>query len=444
MMLPRILLLSLCLLWPVLSAAEEAYWEYTLRPGDSIWKIAKTYTTSANNWRKIKDFNKVAGGQDLVMRPGTRIRIPVSLLKAQPAHASVVAVSGDVSIVRKNGQQSAATTTSKLQSGDEIITGANASVTLRFADGSELLLLANSHAQMDTLSAHGNNGMIDTRVRLNAGRIDTRVNKQRKASRYEIITPAAVAAVRGTAFRISADGDIMRNEVTEGAVAVSAGNEAKTLDAGFGIVAQKDQPLPEPVKLLPAPELSKTFYITEYEQPVNWSALPGATAYRVQLAPTPAFRQLLFDRVTQQNYTTISGLDNQTYALRVRGIDAQQLQGLDAGAVLDVSILPTAAKLQARKTGNHIQFDWPADNLAKTTIIELARDAEFTDVVERLQTDANSITSKDLPAGQYYYRNKRIDVRGVEGGFGDTGVINTEDDNVWPFFISAGVIILLL
>ncbi len=444
MMSLRVLLLSFCLLLSGLSAAEEAYWEYTFRPGDSIWKIAKTYTTSPNNWQKIKDFNKVASGQDLVMRPGARIKIPVSLLKAQPAHASIIALSGDVSIVRKDGQQSAATTASKLQSGDEIITGDNASVTLRFADGSELLLLANSRAQMDTLSAHGDNGMVDTRVRLKSGQLDTRVNKQRKDSRYEIITPAAVAAVRGTAFRISADGDIMRNEVTEGVVAVAAGNDAKTLDAGYGIVAQKDQPLPQPVKLLPAPELSKTFYITEYEQPVNWSALPGATAYRVQLAPTPAFKQLLFDRITQQNHTSISGLDNKTYALRVRGIDSQQLQGLDAAALLDVSILPAAAKLQARKTGSRIQFDWPADNTMKTTVIELARDAEFTDVVQRLQTDANHIASKELPAGQYYYRNKRIDARGVEGGYGDTGVISTEEDNIWPFFIGAGVIILLL
>ena len=88
--------------------------------------------------------------------------------------------------------------------------------------------------------------MVDTRIRLNIGRVNTRVEKQQPDSHYEITTPAAITAVRGTDFRLSTDDEqISRTEVTEGFVAVSAGVFEKNLQHGYGIVAEKDKPLPE-------------------------------------------------------------------------------------------------------------------------------------------------------------------------------------------------------
>ena len=77
---------------PGLLAAEEEYWEYTFRPGDSIWKIAEKYTTSVNNWVEIQELNKIRQGPDRRIPPGTRIIIPVSMLKQQPVPAVVIAV----------------------------------------------------------------------------------------------------------------------------------------------------------------------------------------------------------------------------------------------------------------------------------------------------------------------------------------------------------------
>ncbi len=426
------------------ATAGEAYWEYTFRPGDTIWKIADTYTTSTDNWIRIRDFNRVASGEDLVMRPGTRIRIPVSLLKVQPAHASVLAVSGDVRIIEKNGNTIKAGVHSTLQSGDRIITGEASSVTLRFADGSQLLLPENSRAHMDTLSAHGDSGMVDTRVRLPSGRLDTRVNKLDQDSRFEIITPAAVAAVRGTAFRISADGDIMRSEVTEGVVSVTTAQDEKSLDAGYGLVAKKGQPLPEPVKLLPAPVLPETITLDDYRQVVRWPAVDGAVRYRIQLAPTPAFKQLIFDRLSEQNHTAFDGLDNRTYAMRVRAIDEQGLQGLNASTMLDVGIQPSAARLQLSQAGKQLQFDWDSDDNIATTTIEIARDADFNDIVQSLQVDGSHARSETLAEGVYHYRNRRTDKRGIHSDYSETRSVDIRDENPWPFFIGAGVIILLL
>ena len=107
-----VLMLSISL--PGLVTAEEEYWEYTFRPGDSIWKIAEKYTTSVNNWDEIQKINKIRKGRTGRIRPGTRIVIPVSMLKLQPTPALVIAVSGDASLLRANGEKSTVTIGTKL------------------------------------------------------------------------------------------------------------------------------------------------------------------------------------------------------------------------------------------------------------------------------------------------------------------------------------------
>lgn len=438
------LLLLFSLLLSNAAPAQEAYWEYTFRPGDNIWKIARDYTTSADNWLKIKNFNRVASGQDLIMRPGTRIKIPVSLLKVQPAHARITALHGDVRIIDAQGETVDATLQSRLRSGDRILTGDHASATLRFADGSELLLLPNSEAHMDTLSAHGNNGMVDTRVRLKSGQIDTRVKPQRNNSRFEIITPAAVAAVRGTAFRVSADAGRMRSEVTEGVVGVAAGKDEQPVQAGYGLVAEKGKPLPQPVRLLPAPGLAQDLRIAGYRQAIDWQAVAGAVGYRVQLAPTVSFDRLLVDRIETTTRTTLPELDNGSYALRVRAVDTHGLQGMNATAAVDIHIVPAVAEPQISQTGNRLQFSWADNEHIASTQIDIARDAGFDDMVERLQVSGNHANSGPLPEGNYYYRLKHTDRRGVSSEYSKAQAVAIEADNPWPFFLGAGVLILLL
>lgn len=437
---PLLALLLLCTS-TIVNATNEAYWEYTFRPGDNIWNIAKKYTTSVNNWAAIQKLNGI--GEDRRIRPGSRIKIPVSMLKVQPAQASIIDFSGEVTVTHKNGTRAAVTLATKLHSGDEIKTGNNATVRIRFANGSNMLLLANSLATMDTLSAHGETGMVDTRVRLKSGQLEIKVKPlETDDSRYQIITPAAVAAVRGTAFRIAADTSLMRSEVTEGNVEIATNQQAKSLNAGFGLVAEKDKPLPEPVKLLAAPALSDSYQLTQYPQTINWQALPGANAYRVQLAKTDAFNSLIVDRISKTNHTEFIELQNGQYALRVRGIDAQQLQGLNANATVHVNAYPTAPLVTATTSDKRIHLNWK--NQHNTTELQIARDAQFTDVLVASTSTDSHLQTQPLAEGSYYYRARSIDNRGVKGKFGDTGTIHIEDTLVWPYSIGIAVLFLLL
>ena len=129
-------LLLLSLSFSSLVAAEEEYWEYTFRPGDSMWSIAKQYTTTVNNWDELRKLNSAQHGPDLEIRPGTRILIPVSMLKLQPEPAVVIAVKGNVSLLRANGDKTEVTNGTKLYSGDQIQTSDQQSLRMQFADKS--------------------------------------------------------------------------------------------------------------------------------------------------------------------------------------------------------------------------------------------------------------------------------------------------------------------
>ena len=311
--------------------ANEEYWEYTFRPGDSIWKIAKEHTTSVNNWSEIQRINNIAKGPDRTIQPGARIKIPIHMLKQQPVPATVVAVRGAVKVVRADGASATATVGSHLYSGDQVITTAAQSLRMQFADGSELQVEAHSKIKLDKLSYHEKTGMVDTRVRLQQGRANTWVEKLKPKSRYQIQTPAAITAVRGTAYRLSSDeNQISRTEVTEGNVGVSAGGDTQQVESGYGLVVEQGKPLSAPVKLLSAPGISDNQSRVHGQLELAWTTLDGAANYRYQLAQDAAFDLLVLNESTQQTKLKVSDLKPGDYFLRVRGIAANKLEGLNA------------------------------------------------------------------------------------------------------------------
>lgn len=340
-MLQRILILLLFVIaYSGLVTAEEEYWEYTFRPGDSIWKIAEKYTTTVDNWYDIQKLNKIRQGPDRRIRPGTVILIPVSMLKQQPVPAMVIAVSGEPRLMRAGGEEKVIKVGDSLYSGDRVVTAEQQNLRLQFADQSELQVLSNSVVILDKLSHHKETGMVDTRLRLNSGDVKTWVEKLKPDSRYEIKTPAAVTAVRGTVFRLSSTSQISRTEVTEGIAGVSDGKVEKSVKSGYGIVAEKDKPLPEPVKLLPPPELSDNLSSDKSVLQVSWKKLDGAEFYRYQLALDENFNQLVVDGSTEANTIELRDLSPGRYYLLVRGVDAFRLEGLDASSVFDIQPAP--------------------------------------------------------------------------------------------------------
>lgn len=373
-------LLAIVLCFTSVAQADE--WVYTFRPGDTLWDICSKYVAAANCWNKIAQRNQIENPRQV--RPGTRLYLPIAWLKVKPAAATVVAVIGEAQIVRSDGSISAASLGSTLAVGDALSTQAG-SVRLQFADGSQLLIKSDSELKMDTLSVYGDTGIADTRVRLNRGRARATVRKNPNgSSRYEIITPAAVAAARGTAFRVSAvDGAVptMRTEVVEGEVQVGDGSSAESVGAGFAVAASVGEGVSKSIALLEPPELEDSLpeAVTVFPWVLDWATLSGAETYRVEVLQVAESKTLLDEYVTRDSKLTFDALAEGLYELRVRGIDANNFEGFDSIVALNVvkpiTVVQPVVNGVAKSTGegkHTVSWSWDSTDHVTRYKVELS------------------------------------------------------------------------
>ena len=332
---------------PIASMADANEWIYSMQPGDNLWNVSKEYLADVQNWRKLKNLNNIR--KHRTIPPGTQLRIPIAWLKVKPLTVRVLSLVGDVSAsAGKPKQGIAIAPDTRLRAGDEVRTGANGSVLLEFTDGSRLLLQRSSQLLLEVTNAYGSKAsVIDNRIFLDSGRIESEVpTEDNPKGRFEIRTPAATTAVRGTRYRVNVEGTVpvSRIEVIEGEVNVSAGGKTVMIPGGFGtVVIPKKTPL-APIPLLAAPDLSPLPSKVEglpYE--LEWPLLVGAKAYRIQLHPPDDPGTLLVDEIQDYPQYQVSNIEDGAYLLAVRGIDANALEGQAAQHRLHLSKAPESA-----------------------------------------------------------------------------------------------------
>jgi len=402
---------ALLVLLNVAAVADD--WTYTVRPGDNLWDLSETHLTSMKYWKPLQQHNNISDPQQIP--PGSRLKFPIAWLKHQPVSAKVVQLQGEARLISAaDGSTRPLTNNTLLHTGDRIKTGPDGNLSIRFADGSVLLVLSDSEVTMDSLSAYGITGMVDTRVRLQGGRIDTRVKPGRgPGSRYHIITPAAVAAVRGTQFRVSADRDkpVARSEVIEGKVDVRGAGTSQPVPANYGTIAEAGHPPQPPRELLQAPDLSRLpALLDRLPLQFKWESVENAAAYRFQVAADSKFDLLLVD-ATSENSTATGDLPDGEYMLRVRAIDKDRLEGLDAMHAFTVDIRPQPPLLSGLVDGVIIRdsqpdFTWSTTPADTGWHFQLARNAGFDEPVVDLADlrEPHFQPEQPLAKGDYFWR----------------------------------------
>jgi FecR protein len=262
--------------------------------------------------------------------------------------------------------------------------------------------------------------MVDTRLRLQQGRVEVGANPRREpGSRLQVITPSAVAAVRGTRFRVAADAGATREETLEGEVGLAAAGQQVNVSAGQGSLAEAGKPPRPPVALLPAPEVAALPARVD-ALPMRFSLpdLPGAAAWLGQIAPDAAFQRVLLEKTSATPQLSFADLPDGHYLLRVRAADAQGLQGRDAVHPFELDARPFAPLLTAPgarvRTAQPV-LQWSAVVGAGTYRVELARDAGFGDLLLAERTsDVRLTPARDLAPGDYHWRVASIE--GAEQG----------------------------
>lgn len=424
-MLAKSWMLLLLLAWAPLAAAQD--WSYRIRPGDTIWDLAGEYLKPGIPWQRLQAYNHIANPYQLP--PGSTVRFPLAWLHMQPARARVVAVRGEASASGiENAGTVPVTEGMELGFGALLRTSRDATLSLEFADGTRLLLQSESELRLDRLSRYGKSGMVDTRLRLQRGRITNSVTPSRGgAPSFIVDTPNASSAVRGTRFRVSAEAARTQTEVLEGSVAVSMGSRSTMVRNGHGTVVAAGQATPiRAVPLLPAPDLSgvpATSNGTRTE--LKWPALDRAHRYRVQTSNTSTFDTLLADVETADAHASLSTPQDGQYHLRVRAIDAQGLEGRDATTRFTVEILPEPPFVIAPVAGSTVRETQPGFRWAGVAGVagyrfELADNAAFENPVVSLQEKTTSLRMPQaLAPGDYYWRIASDAANGRKGFFSD-------------------------
>lgn len=427
--LSRVCLLLLLAASPV--QAEE--WIYTVRPGDNLTSFIDQYLKSPGLLPRVQQLNNIKSADMIPV--GMRLRVLVEWLRQAPAPVRVLALRG-VALV-ENPSQSAPSPLAEgdlLGVGDSVVTAAESNVSLGFADGSRLLVAPNSRLTLDRHTAYGHTGMVDTRVRLRRGRVESQVNPLRGgASRYEISTPAAVTAVRGTRFRLESGGEpsVTRSGVIEGQTEISGAGASQAIAAGFGTLAEMGKPPQPPRPLLPHPELAAlapTVSVMPYIY--HWPALEGANSYRVRISPAATPEAVVEESESASPQVELSRLADGDYLLTVGGIDEVGLEGLPAQHPFVIARPPLPVVTLAsdwpavHQVDSPPRLEWRASGPpAAAYRVELATDDRFltplfqTEVVDRL-----SYTPPiDLEPGSYFWRVAAVDGEGDIGAFSGTG-----------------------
>ena len=407
-------------------AADE--FVYTVRPGDNPWNIGQRYLKNPADALRLAKLNRIPDAHR--MRPGTSLRIPTRWLRLQPLGARLVAVNGEVRIVSDAGVARAAAVGDLVPMGSVLRSGAQSTAKIEFDDGSRVLVrqLTELRLVRTQWRVLADSSLVE--LNLLRGALENAIRPQdRAASRFEISSPAAVASVRGTEFRVSADGQQTWTEVLEGAVAVA--NPAGQTDAvaGTGSFTQAGRPPGPPVRLLAAPDLAALPARLE-RLPLDWPLPPvaGAVRYRTQISPDARFDVIVSDEVAVQPRARSLDIADSSYVLRVRAIDVNGLEGLSAERALEVwarpepplllDPAPDAVLVDARPT-----FRWTRANPAWHYRLQIfaGADPAAPPYDEQVLALASAQPRIDLDSGNYRWRVAAIDpARARQGPWGDS------------------------
>ncbi|MDH3452110.1 MAG: FecR domain-containing protein, partial [Gammaproteobacteria bacterium] len=397
------------------------------RPGDTLSVLAAEYLAAGYTASSLQVHNGLTDPDNLPV--GTRLRIPVAWLKLQPVPATLVRVAGDVERFRDDGEITEPLTVGvKLHAGDTLRTGSDGVATIEFADRSRMLLQPDSSVTLDTLSAMGTTGMVDTSMRLHGGRLENVVEPlENPNSRYRVVTPPAVAAVRGTEFRVGYETttELMTGEVADGAIGVTAEGVSREIPAGFGVVTRLGEPPGEPTALLPAADVSQLpARVVQTQIAFNWPVLTGAAAYRSELSGGEQFQQLLRSEIVDAPRVTFTTLPLGRYRLQLRGIDAAGLAGTAARHEFEVLQPPPAPLLIAPPdlsdwSDSALTLRWSVPPGMQRFHLQVARDPGFDDLVLDRPSlrDIGFALPDDMPPGHYYWRVASLDAGDAQGPF---------------------------
>lgn len=262
--------------------------------------------------------------------PGEPAQLQLAYVErpGQPAVARVRAASGNVLAGPEPTELRPRLVGDALYTGELLRTEAGARAELALADGSVVRLVEDSLVRLGALEL---TAALQRKVRLELlrGTVETEAAPGGDGSVFEVRTRSAVAGVRGTRFRVSAQEDgASRVETLEGKVALGAEKAEVELAGGQGSRAKPGSAPEAPRALLAAPVPTGPRAGTFPTPPkVTWKPVAGAAKYRVELARGADFVSEVRTFETPGTELAVPGPREDKWFWRVLAVDGDGFVG---------------------------------------------------------------------------------------------------------------------
>jgi len=435
------LLLMACTALPV--AAND--WYYYTREGDTLWDLCMQYSQKRGCWLELARYNNMDQDQKLPVK--TLIRIPVAWLKSTPVIGTVANTRGKTEYSQFNdGQFKPLAAGQDLHLGALIRTG-DGSARLHLQGGNELLMRANSQLILESVYPEGDEST-DSRLLLDQGSVETRVKKD-VGNRFQIQTPSAIAAVRGTAFRMTDHAGTTHLEVTEGVILVATGDQEQEVVGGFGVIAEVGESVAQPRQLLPAVVFKGVQMSAHLPVEVSWNALEGATEYQVDLYDQQG--GLLGSQFIGVPDFRFEALGYGCYLVQVRAVDVDGLKGLDAQTdfCFQPFLEPVAlAASDLSIQGNDVFLQWAAGEDDVRYQVDIAGDPDFEHLLDSYKSGVAGIRLPDRAADRFYLRVSTVAEDGRQSPYSNTLTYAPEPapepQEKYPTWAISAIIVVLI
>lgn len=427
---------------PAPAAADDTLIPYTVTTNDTLIGLNRTLFAAPGVWKDVARINHLSDENRI--KPGQVLMVPARYLHSKVVPAQLLSVFGDVRIGDKPAVAGAT-----FNVGDTLRTGESSTAVVQLADGSHVKLAPSTEGRLDeqrrfqvkATAAAIDDGLVAASLRLLSGSVEVFASKVLRARPLEVSTPTAVIGVRGTVYRVrndvtkGANGVVVNasaTEVLEGKVHAQVGtvaSQAADVPAKFGAPLE-DGRKPAVLPLPPAPDLGAL--------PAQFDQLPlrlhvDGGPLRVQVANDAAFDHIQLDlHVPAGDDIRIPQLADGAWHLRVRRVSPEGLEGLDAVRDFTLRARPespflTEPPANAKRAVGDVTLRWTKNPDAASYIVEVARDARFTQLAQRLdqvrgeQAVFHPVDSAFGAAdGVYWWHVVSVNAEGRRGAWSDT------------------------
>jgi len=388
--------------------SKNQEWHYTLRPSDNFQNVSKKLLNTQHTWSDLVRHNRIDNIASL--EPGSIIRVPMQWLKKQPKPAKILSVSGSAQIKRtKDTYFKVLKANMPVYVGDEVATK-NGVLLIKLADDSLIRLEKDSNLIFNKLSHYGKTGMVDTQLRLKKGSLSTEVTPLVKGSSYEITTPSAVAAVRGTKFRLETIPLETKIEVTEGSVNFSHKYGYAIVNSGEGARIKQGSTAIEKSSLPAAPEAQfAKKVIKDLPTTLQWKDKENSQNYHYELSDSD--RKLIQTVNTHAPEVTLDNIKNGDYQIAMRAVNEKGFGGMSEHATLSVNVPSELAEQLAPLDGSIIDttkptFSWKFKDSNLQGKLQVSDNSDFKRILTNFDFNPSTQTSlsRDLAPGNYFWR----------------------------------------